>query len=127
MKKTNVQLITETAAYFNNSGYDTASTMIPSPFDLIAYSGLETWKISCKNGLNELTANKAAEALATEQQKKYKVINHPIVIFVCYGVKGGMPLGATRLLVPKDTTVKGGKHESADKAPIKINTGGAKG
>lgn len=97
--------------YFVAQGFDAVRAAgSHGEFDVWADNGLVVWKVQSKKGMTTEQATTLVEELAVAQQQKFKHINHPISIFVAQGVKGGVPFGVTRLLVPAETKVADGKE-----------------
>ena len=94
-------------AYFEAQGFDAVrSAGSHGEFDVWADNGLVLWKVQSKKGMSDTEANALVEEITTSQQKKFRNINHPIVILVVQGAKNKIPFGVTRLIVPAETTAE---------------------
>lgn len=106
--------------YFEKQGFDAVrSAGSHGEFDVWADNGLVIWKVQSKKNMTIEEANVLVEELAISQQKKFEVINHPIAIFVCQGIKSGVPYGVTRLIVPAETTARLAEEKRHDKERTK--------
>lgn len=99
------KMVLQVGQYFEEQGFDVAYLEAMNEFDLWADNGLTVWKVVVRPDLTVEKANERAEDVATYHQSKFTTVNHPIAIFVARDIVKGMPVGATRLVVPDETTV----------------------